>query len=380
MGAMTPVPPRLFQDLRSGSRRALARAVTLVENQAPGFQELLHQVMEPGPRARRIGFTGPPGAGKSTLVSAVAKAALAAGEEVAVLAVDPTSPYSGGALLGDRIRMQELALDPHIFIRSMATRGSMGGLADATLEVLDLLDGFGFPRILVETVGVGQTELDIAGTADTTVVVLVPESGDGIQAMKAGLMEIADIFVVNKADRPGARTLARDLRGALHLRSSGGRDSGVTVPPGAGGGGESWEIPVLLTEGRSGEGVPDLLDALDRHARHLAASGELHGRRRVRAMDRTRRIVERELAARARSALSSPEVAARMDRILDGPETPYSVAGEVVQELLRQGREGEGPAPDLQHSGAPGHLQGAGSPPAGTECAPGGADGAKLER
>jgi len=330
MGAMTPVPPRLFHDFRTGSRRALARAVTLVENQAPGFQELLHHAMEPGPRARRIGFTGPPGAGKSTLVGAVARAALAADEEVAVLAVDPTSPYSGGALLGDRIRMQELALDPHIFIRSMATRGSLGGLADATMEVMDLMDGFGFPRILVETVGVGQTELDIAGTADTTVVVLVPESGDGIQAMKAGLMEIADIFVVNKADRPGARALARDLRGALHLRSPGGRDRG-----GDGDGGAHWEIPVLLTDGRSGEGVTELLEALESHARHLVTTGELQRRRRARAMDRTRRIMERELAARVRSALSSPEVASRVDRILHGPESPYSVAADLVEQLLR---------------------------------------------
>ena len=343
---MTPIPPGLFQDFRTGSRRALARGVTLVENRTPGFQEFLHQAMQPGPRARRIGFTGPPGAGKSTLVTAVAKAALGSGEEVAVLAVDPTSPYSGGALLGDRIRMQELALDPRIFIRSMATRGSLGGLADATMEVMDLLDGFGFPRILVETVGVGQTELDIAGTADTTVVVLVPESGDGIQAMKAGLMEIADIFVVNKADRPGARTLARDLRGALHLRSPGGGQSGGDEPAGAQGEGEAWQIPVLLTEGRSGEGVPELLQALDGHARHLMETGELRRRRRARATDRTRRIVERELAARARITLSSPEVAARMDRILDGPETPYSVAAEVVQRLL---------SPEPQHSGPLAH-------------------------
>ena len=322
---MTPVDPRLFQDFRNGSRRALARAITLVENQAPGFQDFLHRAIEDGPRARRIGFTGPPGAGKSTLVSAVAKAGLAVGEEVAILAVDPTSPFSGGALLGDRIRMQELALDPRVFIRSMATRGSLGGLADATLEVMDLLDAFGFPRILVETVGVGQTELEVAGTADTTVVVLVPESGDGIQAMKAGLMEIADIFVVNKADRDGARILARDLRGALHLRAGG---EGTPADP-------VWEIPVLLTEGRSGEGVPDLVETLDRHARHLVASGGLVRRRRARVMDRIRRVVERGLAQRVEDALASSELAPRVDRILHGDETPYSVGAEVVEGLLR---------------------------------------------
>lgn len=334
---MTPTDPRLFQDFRGGSRRALARAVTLVENQGPGFQDFLHRAMEAGARARRTGFTGPPGAGKSTLVSAVAKAGLAAGDEVAILAVDPTSPFSGGALLGDRIRMQELALDPRVFIRSMATRGSLGGLADATLEVMDLMDAFGFPRILVETVGVGQTELEVAGTADTTVVVLVPESGDGIQAMKAGLMEIADVFVVNKADRPGARSLARDLRGALQLRGGGGR--------GDGGG---WDIPVLLTDGRSGEGVPDLVETLDRHARHLSDSGALLRRRRARVTDRIRRVMERELGLRARQILASPALGGRVDRILQGLDTPYSVAGDLVAELLRgvapsdRGRGGDG--------------------------------------
>lgn len=348
---MTPIPTPLFQQFRGGSRRALARAVTLVENRAPGYQEFLHLAMETGPRARRIGFTGPPGAGKSTLVAAVARAAVNAGEEVAVLAVDPTSPYSGGALLGDRIRMHELTLDPRVFIRSMATRGSMGGLADAALEVMDLLDAFGFPRILVETVGVGQTELDVAATADTTVVVLVPESGDGIQAMKAGLMEIADIFVVNKADRPGARTLARDLRGSLHLRHP--------VDPGPGGGEEvgtvAWEIPVLLTEGTKGEGLPELMEALDRHAGHLASSGLLRQRRRARVMDRTRRIVERELGARIRTALSSPGMADRMDRILQGKETPYSVAEALMEELLAGSRDEGTPRlhpPDLNTSGS----------------------------
>lgn len=336
---MTPVTTPLFQGFRSGSRRALARAVTLVENQGPGFQEFLHDAMEAGPRARRIGFTGPPGAGKSTLVSAVAKAGLAGGEEVAILAVDPTSPYSGGALLGDRIRMQELALDPHVFIRSMATRGSLGGLADATLEVIDLLDAFGFPRVLVETVGVGQTELEVAGTADTTVVVLVPESGDGIQAMKAGLMEIADIFVVNKADRPGARALARDLRAALHLRGPGTEPRTASGGRVEGGGGGSWEIPVLLTEGRSGEGVPELLEALQLHARFLMSSGELQRRRRARVLDRVRRVVERELRRRARDAMGSPEVASRVDRILQGKETPYSVAAELVEGLFRPAGE-----------------------------------------
>jgi len=318
---MTPVGTRLFQEFRRGDRRALARAISLVENQVPGFQAFLHGALGLGSRARRVGFTGPPGAGKSTLVSAVASAARAAGEEVGILAVDPTSPFSGGALLGDRIRMQELALDPGVFIRSMATRGSLGGLADSSMEILDLLDAFGFPLVLVETVGVGQTELEIAGTADTTVVVLVPESGDSIQAMKAGLMEIADIFVVNKADRPGARRLARDVQMSLHLRGGGASAS-------------SWSPPVLLAEGQRGEGVAELMEALEAHREHLVVSGELQRRRRARAEDRVRRVVERELVRMAREVMKGSGIRERVDLVVEGGETPYSLAHRMIEDLL----------------------------------------------
>ena len=189
----------LLASFREGRRLALARAITLVEDEHPGFQHSLHAALAAGPKACRSGLTGPPGAGKSTLLSALAHAYRSRDERVGVVAVDPTSPFSGGALLGDRIRMNELATDPGIFIRSMATRGSVGGIATTTREVIDVMDAFGFEHVLVETVGVGQTELEITGAADTVIVVLVPESGDAIQTMKAGLMEIADIFVVNKA-------------------------------------------------------------------------------------------------------------------------------------------------------------------------------------
>ncbi|HSG50156.1 MAG TPA: methylmalonyl Co-A mutase-associated GTPase MeaB, partial [Longimicrobiales bacterium] len=209
----------LLERFRSGNVPALARAISVVEGERAGFQALLHAVMHAGPSARRVGFTGPPGAGKSSLVAAAATTYRERDEHVGVVAVDPTSPYSGGALLGDRIRMNDIATDPGIFIRSMATRGSLGGLATTTKEVVDLMDGFGFDRVLVETVGVGQTELEVTAAADTVVVVLVPESGDAIQAMKAGLMEIADVFVVNKADRPGSARLVKELRQALHLRA-----------------------------------------------------------------------------------------------------------------------------------------------------------------
>ena len=218
-GTLDPTLGELLERFRSGNVGALARGISVVEDERAGFQDLLHAVLERGPEARRVGFTGPPGAGKSSLVAAAATSYRAQDDFVGVVAVDPTSPYSGGALLGDRIRMNDLATDPGIFIRSMATRGSLGGLATTTKEVLDLMDAFGFDRVLVETVGVGQTELEITAAADTVVVVLVPESGDAIQAMKAGLMEIADIFVVNKADRPGADRLVKGIRQALHLRA-----------------------------------------------------------------------------------------------------------------------------------------------------------------
>src|SRR4051812_4014854 len=208
----------LLDQFRSGKKAALARAVSIVENRRAGADALLAALHPQLGRARRIGVTGPPGAGKSTLTTELAAAMRAAGLRVGIVAVDPTSPFTGGALLGDRIRMEEIALDPGIFIRSMATRGSLGGLAAATREVADVLDAFGFDRILLETVGVGQSELDIARAADTSVVVLVPESGDSIQTLKAGVMEIADVFVVNKADRPGADRLRTDVELMLGMR------------------------------------------------------------------------------------------------------------------------------------------------------------------
>ena len=321
----------------------------MVEGERPGFQSMLHEVLAGGPSASRTGLTGPPGAGKSSLVAALASAYRERDEQVGVVAVDPTSPFSGGALLGDRIRMNDLATDPGIFNRSMATRGSLGGLAATTREVVDLMDAFGLPRLLIETVGVGQTELDIQSAADTVVVVLVPESGDSIQAMKAGLMEIADIFVVNKSDRPGSSRLAKELRQALHLRAGNamkdipahhGVDLGrVTkkerterAPTEA----EGWSIPVLATNALDGEGLPELLETITEHQRWLATSGQLAQRRRARAERRVRDVVERELR---RVAWRSEEVQGivenGLEAIAGGEATPYSVASEVVAALLR---------------------------------------------
>src|SRR4051812_12676164 len=208
----------LLGQFREGKKAALARAVSIVENRRSGADWLLAELHPKLGRARRIGVTGPPGAGKSTLTTEMTAAYRRAGLTVGIVAVDPTSPFTGGALLGDRIRMEAVALDPGVFIRSMATRGSLGGLAAATRDVTDVLDAFGLDRVIIETVGVGQTELDVSRTADTTVVVLVPESGDSIQTLKAGLMEIADIFVVNKSDRPGSDRLRNEIELMLGMR------------------------------------------------------------------------------------------------------------------------------------------------------------------
>jgi LAO/AO transport system kinase len=349
----------LLERFRAGQRTALARAISVVEDERAGFEDLLHELLGAGPRARRVGLTGPPGAGKSSILASLATAYRAAGEDVGVVAVDPTSPFSGGALLGDRIRMNDLATDPGIFIRSMATRGSLGGLATTSREVVDLMDVFGLSRILVETVGVGQTELDITAVADTVVVVLVPESGDAIQTMKAGLMEIADIFVVNKADRPGADRLMTDIRMAVHLRTGeapreGSGHHGVDltaatrkradvparqqgqdgVTPGA----PAWQIPVIKTIAQRGEGSDKLLAAVDAHRAHLEESGELQARRRRRAERRIHEVVERELKRRAWSHAGVQRlVEAGLDPVSRGDATPYSVARAIVAELLGRG-------------------------------------------
>ena len=280
---------QLLVDFDAGRKAALARVVSVVENHRPGFDRILATLHSRVGRARRIGITGPPGAGKSTLTVHLARSYREAGLSVGIIAVDPTSPFTGGALLGDRIRMEAVALDPGVFIRSMATRGSLGGLAAATREVADVLDAFGLDRVLIETVGVGQSELDIARTADTSVVVLVPESGDSIQTLKAGLMEIADVFVVNKADRPGADRLRNELELMLGLRQGAtmrnvpahhGVDLSMNPMRAARAAAreenlDHWTSPVLRTVASQGEGVADVVAATDRHLSYLEKSGEL---------------------------------------------------------------------------------------------------------
>jgi LAO/AO transport system kinase len=311
----------------AGDRLALARLITRVENRMPGVAEIMRSIQPRLGRAHVLGVTGPPGAGKSTLVDRLTARLRAEGARVGVIAVDPSSPFTGGAVLGDRIRMQAHTLDPDVFIRSMATRGSLGGLAAATGDVIKLMDAFGFPWILIETVGVGQTELDIVRQADTTVVTLVPESGDSVQAMKAGLMEVADIFVVNKADRDGAHALMAELRFSAHLHYS----SSVSAKD------IEWEIPVLAAQATNDVGIAELLAEIKRHRRALEEAGALEKRRQARRRSELRTLLVEEFAGRVMAAVErDPELVTVIDAVAAGTLDAYSGVERILARVLRQ--------------------------------------------
>jgi LAO/AO transport system kinase len=306
----------LIEAARAGDRAALARLLSVVERGGDGAREVGRALHGTAGDAYTVGVTGAPGSGKSTLTSAVIDVVRRAGERVAVLAIDPSSPFTGGAILGDRVRMGDHALDDGVFIRSMATRGHLGGLAVAAPEAVRLLTAAGYPWVVLETVGVGQVEVEVVGHADTTVVVVNPGWGDAVQANKAGLLEIADVFVVNKADRPGAREAARDLERMLDM----------AVP----GGVEGWRPPVVCTTATSGGGVDDLWRAVDDHRAHLVASGELAARRRARAAEEVTRLVAARLMEQARDLTAGARADALAEAVAAGDLDPWAASDELL--------------------------------------------------
>ncbi|WP_419164332.1 methylmalonyl Co-A mutase-associated GTPase MeaB [Candidatus Palauibacter sp.] len=315
-------PGALADRIAGGEPFALARGISHVENESVGFEALLERLDGRTGRARRIGITGPPGAGKSTLTAALTRRYLDRSLTVGIVAVDPTSPFTGGALLGDRIRMGELSTEPGVFIRSMASRGSLGGLATATREAADLMDAAGYDRVILETLGVGQAELDIAVSADTTAVVLVPESGDGVQAMKAGLMEVADLFVINKSDRPGADRLEKEIAIIMSIRFAN------RAPESGAGAGADWRMPIIQTVASEARGVEELADRLDRHFDWLTSTGKLESRRRAARLRRARdALLRRSRRDAERIWRAAPA------ETMDSGASPYALARRLYEDF-----------------------------------------------
>jgi len=309
-------PEALVSAADGGDPRALARLISLVENGSPQLRSVMRLIAPRAGQARVIGLTGAPGVGKSTVTGALVRTYRDRGLRVGVLAVDPTSPFTGGALLGDRVRMQDHATDGAVFIRSMASRGHLGGLSRAAPQALRILDAAGFDVIMIETVGVGQAEVEIASLADTTMVIVAPGMGDSVQAAKAGILEIADIFVVNKSDRPGAQEAVRDLRTMLAMARY---DEGA------------WKPPIVSTSAMSGEGIDDLFDSLNAHASWLAESGEGERRRVARAREEIAVLA----VAQVRERLGALPGEARLEdlagQVASGKLDPYSAADQLVE-------------------------------------------------
>jgi LAO/AO transport system kinase len=308
----------LVSRARDGDPRAVARLISLVEDESPLLREVTATLAPHAGRAKVVGITGAPGVGKSTSTSAVVGELRKAGQRVGVLAVDPSSPFSGGALLGDRVRMQDHALDREVYIRSMASRGHLGGLAWSTPQAIRVLDAAGCDVVLIETVGVGQSEVEIAGLADTTLVLLAPGMGDGIQAAKAGILEIGDVYVINKADRDGADTLRRELRSMLALAERGEGD---------------WRPPIVKTIASKNDGLDEVVAEIDRHHAWLASSGELAVRRTTRARDEIEAIALTALRARWGDVHGRSELDDLAQQVAAGQTDPYAAAETLLAEL-----------------------------------------------
>ncbi len=317
---MSTAAPELAERLIEGDKRALARAISLIENGDPAGTEIVAELYPRTGSARVAGFTGPPGVGKSTLIGALVRALRARERRVGVLSIDPSSPFTRGALLGDRIRLSEHFLDDGVFIRSMASRGALGGLAEASLQAALVMDAAGFEDVLLETVGVGQAEIDIVDHADTVVLALMPGSGDSIQALKAGVMEIPDVIVINKAEHPLTDTMVREVRTALSLGPSG-----------------DWKVPIVKTVASKSEGIDELLDAIERHRAHVEETGTLEKRRarnlRSEVLGLAAARMRRELEERVGE---DPEVKSLLDRVVSREIDPATAAGQ----LLELGKDG----------------------------------------
>ena len=313
-----PSVDELVSRAREGDARAVARLISWVEDDAPQLREVMAALAPYAGHAQVVGLTGSPGVGKSTSTNALVGELRTRGKRVGVLAVDPSSPFSGGALLGDRVRMQDHALDPDVYIRSMASRGHLGGLAWSTPQALRVLDAAGCDVVLVETVGVGQSEVEVAGQADTTLVLLAPGAGDGIQAAKAGILEIGDIFVVNKSDRDGADQLRRDLRSMIAL---GDRSDGA------------WRPPIVKTVAHRGEGMAELVEEIDRHVAWLGESGELERRRTRRVRDEIETIAVTALRRRWDDVHARVELDDLAAAVVEGRSDPYTAADTLLENL-----------------------------------------------